>query len=155
MRRPRSPAGQARGRARWRARNQSAVHSPSPRTAASRALHLVVGQRGERVEVEVGAREADDVLGLAAREAERDELVLGGRARARSRVGNAYACSTRPPKRSISRLRIANAARSETCCAVIEVDERSRTGRARAAAGSRRALGDEPSQDRLGRRAHA
>ena len=39
----------------------------------------------------------------------------------RSRVGNAHASPTRSPKRSISRLRIANAAKSDTCCAVIEV----------------------------------
>ena len=38
-----------------------------------------------------------------------------------SAVGNAYAWPTRRPKRSISRLRIAKAAKSETCCAVIEV----------------------------------
>ena len=41
--------------------------------------------------------------------------------RSRSAVGNAYAWPTRRPKRSISRLRIAKAAWSETCCAVIEV----------------------------------
>ena len=43
------------------------------------------------------------------------------RAASRSRVGNAYACSTRRPKRSIRRFRIANAARKETCWAVIDV----------------------------------
>src|SRR6266576_6731994 len=42
-------------------------------------LHLVVGELRERAEVEVGAREPNDVLRLAAREAERDELLLGGR----------------------------------------------------------------------------
>ncbi len=36
-------------------------------------------------------------------------------------MGKAYACPMRRPKRSISRLRIAKAAKSETCCAVIEV----------------------------------
>ena len=39
----------------------------------------------------------------------------------RSSVGNAQACPARTPNRSISRLRTANAERSETCCAVIEV----------------------------------
>src|SRR3989440_9880420 len=40
-------------------------------------LHLLVRQLRERVEVEVGARKPDDVLRLAAREAEREKLVLG------------------------------------------------------------------------------
>ena len=112
---------QARGRARWRARNQSAVQSPRPRTDGDARLDLLVRKRGERVEVEIGPREPDDVLGLPPREAERDELVLRRSAPSRSRVGNAYACSPRVPYRSIIRLRIANAAKSETCCAVIEV----------------------------------
>ncbi len=56
----------------------------------------------------------------------------------RSRVGNAHASPTCSPKRSISRLRIATAENSETCCAVIEVTA-PRTGRAGAAAGSRAA----------------
>src|SRR3954467_584559 len=38
-------------------------------------LHLVVGEDGQRREVEVGAREPDHVLGLAPRETEREELL--------------------------------------------------------------------------------
>ena len=106
------PRGHARGRARWRARNQSAVHSPSPRIAVEPRLHLVVGQRGERVEVEVGAREPDDVLGLPPREAEREELVLVARRHrlprrervrvlaARRRSARSSGCGSRTPRRA-------------------------------------------------------
>ena len=64
--------------------------------------------------------EAEHVLRLAA---ERTEQPAGRRVRLAQllAVGNAYACPARRPKRSIRRLRIAKAAWSETCCAVIEV----------------------------------
>jgi len=39
-------------------------------------LHLLVGEESQRVEVEVGAREPDDVLGLAAGETEREQPFL-------------------------------------------------------------------------------
>src|SRR5262249_38431402 len=42
-------------------------------------LHLVVGEKRQRLEVEVGAREPDHVLGLAPGEAEREELLFGRR----------------------------------------------------------------------------
>ena len=42
-------------------------------------LHLFVGEESKPGKVEVGAREPDDVLGLAPRESERNELLLGRR----------------------------------------------------------------------------
>src|SRR5437868_14813649 len=47
-----------------------------PADGDNACLHLRVGQRGERVQVDPGARQPDRVLRLAAREAERDELGL-------------------------------------------------------------------------------
>src|SRR2546421_115011 len=54
------------------------VGAPFAQTAQRRdaGLHLVVGKRGELVEVELGAREAEHVLGLPAREAERGQPLL-------------------------------------------------------------------------------
>ena len=63
------PAGQARGLARCRARNQSAVHSPIPGSLVSSALT----SSSERTRARSGQRRAcelEDVSGLAAREAE-------------------------------------------------------------------------------------
>src|SRR5919202_5857350 len=40
------------------------------------SLHLLIRKRSEPLEIEVAARDSDHVLRLAAREAERDELVL-------------------------------------------------------------------------------
>src|ERR1051326_9189581 len=53
---------------------------PRPETAQrrDRGTHLAVVEPREAVEVEVGAREAEHVLGLAAGESERDELLLAG-----------------------------------------------------------------------------
>ena len=121
MRRPRSPAGHARGRARWRARNHSAVHGPSPRIAVEPRAHLVVGQVGELVEVEVGAREADRRTRPCGCEKPSATSSSSVAAATRSRVGKPYASRPGSPKRSISRERIANAEKSETCCAVIDV----------------------------------
>ena len=84
------------------------------------------------------AREADGVLGLPAREADRERARPRCAAAMRSRVGNAHASPTWSPNRSISRLRIATAEKSETCCAVIDVTSAS-NGSGAAAGGSRRA----------------
>ncbi len=106
------------GRPRWRARNQSAVHSPRPRSAVSCAFTSSSGRAREALEVEIGAREPDHVLGLAPREAEREELLLRRRRDPLARRERPDAAD-RSPNRSTSRLRIARAAKSETCCAVI------------------------------------
>ena len=88
MRSPRSPAGHARGR------REVAGEEPLGRPRAepaqrrdARARTSSSGERAERVEVEVAAGEPDHVLGLAAREADRDELGLVAAA-SRSRVGS-------------------------------------------------------------------
>ena len=47
--------------------------------------YLLVWKPGERVEIEVAAREADDVLRLAGREADADQLLLG-------RLRDPFAC---------------------------------------------------------------
>ena len=57
-------------------RNQSAVHSPRPRSATIRAFTSSSGSTRELVEVEVGAGERDDVLGLPPREPEGYQLLL-------------------------------------------------------------------------------
>src|SRR4051812_48132766 len=56
------------------------VGSPLAEPAQRRqpSLDLVVGEERQRGQVEVGAREPDRVLGLAPREAEREELLLRG-----------------------------------------------------------------------------
>ena len=91
-----------------------AAHLRDPRA------HVVVVERRQAGEVEVAAREADRVLGLAPREPDLDQLLL-------ARVGDPLAgrkgprLADRSPSRSTSRLRIATAANSETCWAVIDV----------------------------------
>ncbi len=92
-----------------------------PAQRRDRGAHLVVVESAASAcRSSVAARERDGVLRLPPREADREQLVLGRRA-IRSRVGNAHASPTGVPKRSISRLRIATAENSDTCCAVIDV----------------------------------
>ena len=76
-----------RGRARCRARNHSAVQGPIPRSAVRRARTSSSRSSRERVEIEVGAREPDHVLGLAAREADARRARLSVAAATRARVG--------------------------------------------------------------------
>ena len=79
---------------------------PEPAQRDEPRGHLLVGQRGELVQVEVAAREPDDVLRLAGREADADQLVLG-RARhplalgegMRVLAGNAVALDESAPDR--------------------------------------------------------
>src|ERR1700746_2975441 len=81
QRRNRLPERQVAGRPGVRAR-EMAGKKPFRRPDADAAerdesrAHLVVGERCERVQVDVGTGEADDVLGLPPRETEGDELLL-------------------------------------------------------------------------------
>ena len=70
------------------------------------------------------------------------------------RSGKANACSPRSPQRSIIRLRIANAAKSDTCCAVIDV---TRLSNGSGASGGRNpsSRSAELADDRLRRRPRA
>ena len=109
----RQVARRPRGRPREVAR-QEPLRRPRAEAAPGddRRPHLVVGQRGERVEVEVGAGEVEHVRGLGAREAEREEVVLrgvrrraraGGRRRRASparRSARRSGCGSRAPRRA-------------------------------------------------------
>src|SRR5438132_6504928 len=59
---------------------QEPVRRPLPEAALGDEprLHLIVRKEAERIEIELAARGADDVLGLAAREADRNELRFAG-----------------------------------------------------------------------------
>ena len=136
----------ARGGARGTSRRSTRRGRAS---ATIRAFTSSSGSAASAVEVEVGPGETDHVLGLAAREAERDELVLR-RARdtlaRRKRVGVLGPLAEALDQAVADRER----AKSETCCAVIEVtSDLERVGRERRPeAGERRR---EPPQ-RPGRR---
>ena len=128
--------GGARGTSRPSTRRGRAARraAPSPRRPAGAA---------SAVEVEVGAREADVYSALRREKPSATSSSSRRAPRARSRVGNAQTRPTCAPKRSIRRLRIATAAKSETCCAVIDADEHlERIGR------ERRPEAREPRDDR-------
>ena len=86
-----------------------------------RGAHLVVAERAASPSRSRSERASPTTYSALRREKPSATSSASLAAATRSRVGNAYACSPRSPNRSISRLRIANAEKSETCCAVIEV----------------------------------
>jgi hypothetical protein len=74
-------------------------------------LHVLVRQLREGIEIDRVTREPDDVLGLAAREAEREQLVLRCCSEPLARRERPRLPDLRA-ERSISRLRIASARRA-------------------------------------------
>ena len=98
------------------------VRGPVAQTAHGRdpRFHLVVRQRRELVVGQLRAGDADDVLRLAVREADGEEVVRLGRGDD-VLARELQATPTWRPKRSMNRLRILNATISEICCAEIDV----------------------------------
>ena len=81
LRTPRSPVGSTSGRCSVNIRNMCAVHSPMPLTAVSSRDHLVVGQLGEAVELELAVEhvlgERAQVATLAREKPARDAQLVG------------------------------------------------------------------------------
>ena len=117
LRTPRSPGAKASGRPRQRARNQSTVHGPIPGRAVNRSR--IAGRRrrpgrGRRPQ----ARGSSD---LAAREPEPVQVAAVDIGRPRERPPLAAFSGDAPAEAPDQRLRIAQAACSDTCWAVTDV----------------------------------
>ena len=112
-----------------------------PWSAVSRARTASSGKLGERVAGRCRRARAPRRTRPCSARSRRRRAPPRARSASRSRVGNAQASPGRTPKRSISRLRIASAEKSDTCCDVIAPTSISNGSGRERRAGSRRAAG--------------